>query len=407
MNIENPLLPGIYSDPHLRPLFSSSAFDERVMAGFPHVPYPALSIFSLNVNKANYIGHSVLNSCVGYADLILFQEPWKGKIGSLRSDTTPEGTSIFGMVHQRSWQQYVPVPAEASGDNPARVSAYVTKKANGPLVIQRTDLVQHPDILVLEVRVSGRSPFLILNVYNDANCSALSTLTTLTLPPLPTFITGDFNLHSPMWSQEHVSSSASAEVLIEWMSLHGFTLLNNPGEMTFSRGGQQSVLDLTWANRLILEKRMVREWAVRSDLNICSDHFPTIWFIPTSRSPPPQDHQAGRFRFEEKKASEWVTHIERSLTDVFTPALLESTDIDLQELDRVIGSFHTALENASVEVLRNDPALLRPNPWFTKEVAAAIGAARAAHRLARLANRRDYICSQDAESHFCSSRRKL
>ena len=387
--------------------FSSVCISDTVMVGFPHVQYPALSIFSLNVNRANYIGHSILNSCIGHVDIIFFQEPWKGRIGASRSDTMPDGVDIFGMVHQGSWQQYIPVPADASVDRPARVAAYVTKKSNGPIIIQRTDLVQHPDILALEVRVLGRSPFLIINIYNDDKCGALTMMTTLSLPPLPTFITGDFNLHSPMWSVEHMPTSAAAETLIDWMCLHGFTLLNNPGEMTFSRGDQWSVLDLTWANRLTFEKDMIQEWSVRPDLNICSDHFPTVWFIPTTHTPFPTDPHANRFKFDARKAIDWISHLKQSLSDVFTPPLLESTSVAPASLEWVIERLHTALETASVETLSRGSTTLRPNPWFTKEVAAAIRNARAARRLAHLATHRNYLCTQDTKTLYRSTRRRL
>ena len=410
MNIGTPLnyaVQPVHPTLHLNNLAASQRLHEDVIARFPRVPYPALSVFSLNVNKANYIGHSLLNSLVGLTDIILFQEPWKGRIGSQRSDTDPGGTDVYGMVHQQSWQQYIPVPADAPTDKIARVAAYVTKRADGPTVIQRTDLIQHPDILALEIRPRGSPPFLILNVYNDANSAALNPLTSLTLPPLPTLITGDFNLHSPTWSLDHIHSTASAEKLIEWMSLHNFTLLNTPGEITFLRGNQQSVLDLTWANRQTLEKDLVRDWAIHPDLNICSDHFPTIWFVPTTHTPNPTGYPTGRFKFEVMKASDWIKHLEHSLNHIFTPLLLNSTNVCPDELDQTIGLFHDALEAASTEILRQDPKKLRPNPWFTREVAEAIKNTRAAHRLVRLSKRREHICEQDAETHYRSTRRKL
>jgi hypothetical protein len=121
--------------------FSDASFDDSTVSLLPRPDYPAISFLSLNVNKANYIGHAVLNSFANTTDVILFQEPWKGKIGTTRSDTGPDGIAVYGLVHQNSWKQFIPVPADAPSPNPARVSTYVSKRDAGLSVIQRTDLL--------------------------------------------------------------------------------------------------------------------------------------------------------------------------------------------------------------------------------------------------------------------------
>lgn len=91
----------------LQPLhtpFDNVSFNSQTISLFPSIPFPAFSFLSLNVNKANYISHAILNSFAETTDVILFQEPWKGKIGSQRSDSCPDGLDVYGMVHQRHWQ---------------------------------------------------------------------------------------------------------------------------------------------------------------------------------------------------------------------------------------------------------------------------------------------------------------
>ena len=125
----------------------------------------------MNCNKANYIGHSVLNSLVASTAIILFQEPWLGKIGTARSDTTP-GLDVYSQVHQKTWDQLIPVAHLAGTDAPAWVSTYVNKHLHPSIsVLQRTDLIQHLDIIVLEVRSCDLN-LLVVNIYNDENCSA-------------------------------------------------------------------------------------------------------------------------------------------------------------------------------------------------------------------------------------------
>ena len=81
--------PSYVSDPLLdTPLlfqdlpFADLSFDSMTTSLLSRPSFPCITFFSLNVNKANYIGHAVLNSFVDSADVILFQEPWKGRIGT-------------------------------------------------------------------------------------------------------------------------------------------------------------------------------------------------------------------------------------------------------------------------------------------------------------------------------------
>ena len=186
------------------------------------------------------------------------------------------------MVHQNSWRQFIPVPPDASSANPACVSTYVTRRDLQIYVTQQTDLTQHPDIVIIKMKTPGRPAFLIVNIYNDTNSSGLKALMQVHLPDMAIIIAGDFNLHHPMWSPENHHQSPFADTLVDWMESHQFLLLNNPSEITFDRAGQLSVLDLTWINKRAIDIGLVRDWAIRHDITVCSDHFPTIWNIPTS-----------------------------------------------------------------------------------------------------------------------------
>lgn len=221
--------------------YADVSFDSPTVSLFSRPSFLCISFFSLNVNKANYIGHAILNSFVGSADIVLFQEPWKGRIGMSRSDSSPGGTTIYGMVHQRSWTSYIPVPGNVGKDSPARVAAYVSRARTDLVVRQRTDLLSHPDVLILELSTPHHPPFLVVNIYNDANCSAITALMSTTLPDLPTIITGDFNLHHEAWAMEESTPSPRAEPVVEWLENAGFSLLNQPGKVTFDRAGQRSV----------------------------------------------------------------------------------------------------------------------------------------------------------------------
>ena len=238
-------------------------------------PLDFLRVFSLNCNKANYIGHACLNSLVSSTGIILFQEPWVGKVGSRWLDSDPKGSDVYGNVHQNSWSQFILVPHLASSNAPVRATAYANCHIPHSFsFLQRTDLIEHLDIVVLEVR-SPSLNLLLVNVYNGEDCDALQTLTSTSFPDLPIIITGDFNLHHPIWSSPDTQESTNASLLVDWMETNNFALINPPEQITFERGFQQSVLDLTWANQAALP--LITDWTIHSNAMFGSDHLPVSW----------------------------------------------------------------------------------------------------------------------------------
>ena len=275
---------------HASPSYASS-FSSSIR----HSPMlPIFNCFSLNCNKANYIGHAVLNSLTDRTSIILFQEPWLGKIGSNRSDSDPSGTDIYGMVHQKLWSQFIPVPHLAGTRDMAQVTAYVNKSHISSFfrVSQRTDILEHPDLLILEVGLGNKS-FLLINVYNDEHNLALSILINSPLPDnLPIIITGDFNLHHLSWSSPDKDESPFSDTFLQWAEPRGFILLNEPEEVTFERSLDSSVLDLTWANRKALP--LIFDWRVHPGLDFASDYFPITWSFNRSFSSDPPAILSGR-----------------------------------------------------------------------------------------------------------------
>ena len=306
---------------------------------------PIFNCFSLNCNKANYIGHAVLNSLTDRTSIILFLESWLGKIGSNRSDSDPSGTDIYGMVHQKLWSQFIPVPHLAGTRDTARVTAYVNKSHISSFfrVSQRTDILEHPDLLILEV-VLGNKSFLLINVYNDEHNSALSLLINSALPDnLPVIITGDFNLHHLSWSTPDKDESPFSNSFLQWAEPRGFVLLNEPEEVTFERGLDSSVLDLTWANRKALP--LIHDWRVHSGLDFASDHLPITWsFNHPHNSDPPV--LPDKFKFHPDVEKDWKRSFV-SLMRTNPPPL--PPDPSIADLDRIIFFLNEGLHAASIE----------------------------------------------------------
>src|SRR5882672_6581906 len=88
-------------------------FDENYLVPFfsEHTTdfSPHLRVFQNNVNKSNPHQHSILNDLVDDFDLILFQEPWYGFIGSTRSSISSEGAPVLGTVAHPSWMFIPPI----------------------------------------------------------------------------------------------------------------------------------------------------------------------------------------------------------------------------------------------------------------------------------------------------------
>ena len=259
------------------------------------------------------------------------------------------------MPQQRSWTQYTPVTI-APGTPIPRVVAYVSKACPGIRVTQRSDLVTHRDILILEISLSPNLSFLVINIYNDSKSTALGVLTTLPLPSLPTILSGDFNLHHGLWSvnDRPPPTSPKTEALLEWTDKNRFNLINKAGEVTFFRRAERSVLDLTWANDRALKSGLLDEWQVREDLVMGSDHIPITWDLHRSPTDPPILPGATPYRFDEDNAVDWVTAYCRCLDSTQPDLHGEDADPgdDRRTFDELTRRVMAAMERASEETLK-------------------------------------------------------
>ena len=250
------------------------------------IPLPVsdtkIRFFQNNINRTNPTMHLILNEMIGNFDVILVQEPWNGFIGTARSDTNPEGTAILGQVNHSSWHQFIPCPVSEDKSRTPRVSAYVSKAISKIQVTQRADIITHRDILPIQFS-NGDHSLLVINIYNDSKGTALDALMRTSLPNIPMIISGDFNLHNPLWSKydSKTPMSPQSNDLIKWAETMDLHLCNQPGEIMFHRAGTSSVLDLTWASSSIMLNGL-EEWCINTDLSTNSDHIPSTWSVTLS-----------------------------------------------------------------------------------------------------------------------------
>jgi ribonuclease HI len=245
-----------------------------------------IKVLQLNVARSNARMHGILNDDdFAEFDIILFQEPWYGRIGLERSSTAVGGTPIYGSVANPAWISYL--PSEATSSSPARVATYVRRNSH-IATRPRPDIVETPDILSTSFQRDDTS-FIIVNVYNPGpgrRASSVHSLKEVILDPsLPTAIAGDFNLHHAAWAlrdgPEWPPTCTAADELIEWLASNALTLENDTQCPTrIGRTNQSdSIIDLTFWNYAATEDELFHDWECRTDLAYGSDHNAITWTI--------------------------------------------------------------------------------------------------------------------------------
>ena len=358
-----------------------------------------IHVFQNNVNRSSPITHAILNDHVLSKDIILIQEPWTGFIGTGKSDTCSDGTPIFGMPHQSSWNAFLPTQISVDRSSNPRVAAYVNRRLKNCQISVRADISSHRDILILELRSRKRS-LLIVNLYNDDHNTAVDALYALHLPgDVPTIITGDFNLHHPLWSIEDPAprSTGKASDLVEWMESNAFHLCNSQGEVTFQRPHrnslQSSVLDLTWINDAALSLGCLKDWTVSPDLHTSSDHLPITWTsYLASEIPAPSIPDTPVFQYVDEMANEWTQAFLGELSNRMPPGTglpdetervtfgresrTPSPDADpavlINKCKKQVSNIMEAMSAASSRTLKIRTFHPKASPWYTDEVAEVV-----------------------------------
>ena len=347
----------------------------------PRSTIPPIRFLQNNVRRSNIITHTLLNLCTEHFDILLLQEPWRGRIGTGQSDSFPSGVDIYGGPQQRLWTQFIPVPGDVGLDKVSRVVAYVSKVRSDFSVIQQSDLVEHPDILILEVSSSSGLPVLLVNIYNDSENTIASLLNDIRLPNLPTIITGDFNTNHNLWSMEKKDGSylTKADNLVEWFTNNNFSLLNTKGEVTYFCKDTQSVLDLSWANGKLLRSGLLSNWRVREDLVFGSNHIPLSWEL--LHSPGDVDLPSpSLFIFKDENKSSWQTEFLASLSCLFPKALLPSATLSKEQLDSATRALTSSLVLGSKATTKCAHFHPKASLWFSAEIVDVLTDVRRTHK---------------------------
>ena len=129
---------------------------------------PPFMIILVNMHKCNAVTHTLLNFA-SHAHLILLQEPWFNKIGTVRHNNTHKGIDILGSVTAPTWD---PIYPTLKPDQQPKVMAYACKRdattneAPPFSIIPHPDLCAHPCLQVLDITHIGKL-WHIINFYHN------------------------------------------------------------------------------------------------------------------------------------------------------------------------------------------------------------------------------------------------
>ena len=207
-----------------------------------------IRVLSFNVARNFLLVDSLLNICVDEYDIIFLQEPAWQVIHMAPSTVSREGDDVVGAPRHPMWTMMVRPPEP--GFTP-RVMAYVSTRLATLRPAMRRDIFDHRDLLLVSLFGSGRT-FNFLNIYNDADNTALDLLEERNTPVSLTYMGGDFNCHSSAWDPVVSHHRASAISLLETVGLMvlDLTSFENPGPTFISHNSdlRPSVIDLIFVS---------------------------------------------------------------------------------------------------------------------------------------------------------------
>jgi len=305
-----------------------------------------IQITSVNMRRRNPLFTAFLKATS--ADIVLVQEPWFGRINTLRSDSDPLGTAVHGPVKNDKWEVFLP---KHSGSDICKVACYVRRSlAMSPdvtIVPMPDDDIATLSSQVLEVSISG-NVFRLVNIYHHCpkKGHGLSHLFTHPLDPsLPTLVVGDFNTHSSTWSSPGATVSSWATPLEEWFEDSDLTLAN-PAGLATRKGNpkhneRDSVLDLVLINDTAIATGRFSPITISFEDSIGSDHAALhIYWSPPLPPAMYSPQILPGFKLDDTLADTWKKEFAKLPTPSITslPSLIAVADALDADIYSVSGS---------------------------------------------------------------------
>ena len=234
----------------------------------------------------------------------------------------------------------------------------------------------------------------IINVYNDTPKEQECILNRLRhtegiFTPHPTLLTGDFNLHHPLWSRndQEAQQDQLTEDIVDWTALQGLSLLNPKGEITHLArcdGERLLVIDLSFANQEATDNDTFKDWAIDTRLALDSDHN-AIKFIIDQLSQEIENPLDIKFNLRNVKAEDWIKVMEEELEAHREPlyALRNSPYPNHKQLDTYAETLSNIFQAAMAKTSQPNRKSPNSKPWWDqdlKDAVTRVNAARCEHQ---------------------------
>ena len=172
-----------------------------------------MRIYSQNVNRKYVFVTTLLKELRDLYDILFFQEPPWQTVRHTASMQSKKGEPVKGPPLHPHWIPIVPKAIDPRIDRP-RVMAYVHRNLRVLKPKNRTDIVNHPDVLLLTLK-GPSGPLNVLNVYSDPSTHGGIQLLQDCVSALLEigYMGGDFNCCSRLWDESLTHISGQAEKL--------------------------------------------------------------------------------------------------------------------------------------------------------------------------------------------------
>ena len=324
-----------------------------------------IRVLQLNANRQNAVIHALLNSATAddSADIVLITEPWWGNIGNDMQGPVSETAA--------GWTPILPVTPIKKDQRP-RAMAY-TRRRKDFTVTLRSDIANDLDLQVLEVAQATHPSTLLVNIYNDdkkqGRHSAAKRLQNLALPrEAPVIISGDWNLHHPLWSRSAEPAKDSTEQTADWLVEQGYTIKNTKGEPTFFSHTHKtwSTIDLTFTNPAATELDAAQGWHIDNESSFGSDHLALRWNIDYGATEI-ENVTGERYNFKDTDPAKWRNAFRDALlthAEALDPLQSAADTLTTDTLDAAANALTAAMQDANLKTAKIRKPSDRARPWW-------------------------------------------
>lgn len=281
----------------------------------------------------------------------------------------------------QGWRTILPLSSFDTTSPRPRTLTYFKSRPDFSVTL-RSDLIEDRDIQFLDITQPGHPTISILNVYNDPSKGEDCILNRIRLndnilPPHPTLLTGDYNLHHPKWSRDDrlaVPDQLTSDI-VDWLAQSNYTMLNQKGEITHLArhdGERPSVIDLSFANHTATAQDTFKMWAIDPSLAHDSDHN-AIKFIIDHGLKEIENPLGIKYCLDKVEPSDWTKAFEHELDKMAQEldAIYNDPNPTDERLDNYATLLSSALQNAIAQSAKERTPSANSKPWWDTDLASA------------------------------------